>query len=167
MPRKIKNATGAASRRTLPARSAKTSAIAGLTKVVKTENTPVVEDDDIVEPGSEDAAEVVPQKPVSQYIPQVPAAAIPVFTTFKTKAKLDNGLCLVRSLGGGNFEIVNLTTVADGALGSEETGNLIKNDAALMRMVDIEKKEWDDARIKCNQAVMSARKSCLSFAIPI
>lgn len=156
MARKIKHAVGPSTRRSLPARGAKTAAMTNLAVVTKVENAVPVEEDVIEDNVVE--FKVVAEKSTSGNPVQTPEPPKPVFSTFKTNAKLEAGLCIVRSLGGSEFELVNLTTAADGALSSEEAGKMIASNPALLKMVDLDQKDWDDARVKCQQAVMAAGK---------
>lgn len=149
---------GLAPRRSLPARGAKTTAIAGLAKVTKTENTPIAEDDEPVKGAKETRTKLPDAKPVTKYIPLAPEEALEVFTTFETNANLEGGVCIIQRTGNGQFVLVNLSTVADGALGSKQTGVQLMEDKALMAMLKIKDKVWDDARVKCSQAIMSARE---------
>jgi len=157
-------------RRSLPTRGAKTVAIAGVNKVIKVENTPATEDEALaaeierVKTEEEALALRLPDKIVSEYIPQGPDNPKSILTTFKTTTKLEGGLCIVREAGVGKFEIINLSTVAGGALGSEAVGNMLASNSALANMVDIKQQDWDNARVKCQQAIMSARKFSLSYS---
>lgn len=159
---KSKSVGGSASRRTLPTRGAKTAAIAGLSKVKEVENTPAIEDEALADEVNRVATEAlsvpVPETVITKYIPQGPEKIEPISTTFKTTAKLANGLCIVRQVGVGKFEIINLSTVPDGTLGSEEVGAMIANNSTLANMIDISQQEWNNARVKCQQGLMSARK---------
>ena len=87
----------------------------------------------------------------------------PVFTVFKAKEELEGGLCIVRSLGGGKYELVNLNTVPRGLLGCEETGEMVKGNEDRRAMFAIDKKHWEEAIAKTEMAVKSAgeKASCL------
>lgn len=147
MARRNKTTTVSASRRSLPARNAKTMAIASLTELNKTENNPIAEDDELAVGVDEES--------------------IQVFTTFKTKTNLDDGIYVVRNIGNGDYKAVNLSTVADGAMGSQTTGSFLMQDQALMKLLNITQKAWDDARVKCSQAVMSAGEFTLTCSFDI
>jgi hypothetical protein len=82
----------------------------------------------------------------------------PVFETFKTDVTLQDGLSIVRSLGGGKYEIINLKHVDPEAITSAETGAVIKADKKLLTVMNIDDLEWQVAKFKVNQAVGSASK---------
>lgn len=83
-----------------------------------------------------------------------------IFETFTTKKKLAPGLCIVRPLGGGKYELVNLDHVDQETFSSEETGNMLKDDGdrlvALAQQVN-----WDASKFKVQQAVASASEPSL------
>ena len=85
----------------------------------------------------------------------------PVFTVFEAKGELENGLCIIRSLGGDKYELVNLSTVPRGLLGCEETGGMIKGDEERRGMFAIDKKNWEEAKVKAEMAVKSAGEKAL------
>jgi len=68
----------------------------------------------------------------------------------------DYGLCIVRSLGGGKYELVNLNTVPRGLIASEDTGNILKGDPERRQMFAINKEQWDEAILKSELAAKSA-----------
>jgi hypothetical protein len=80
----------------------------------------------------------------------------PVFTEFKAEGELEEGLCIVRSLGGGRYELVNLNTVPRSLLGSEETGEIIKGKEERRSMFAIDKEQWDEVIAKTEMAAKSA-----------
>jgi hypothetical protein len=86
----------------------------------------------------------------------------PVFETFETDVTLQDGLSIVRSLGGGKYEIINLKHVDPEAITSAETGAVIKADKKLLKAMEIDDLEWQVAKFKVNQAVGSASK-CVPF----
>jgi hypothetical protein len=86
----------------------------------------------------------------------------PVFETFETNVTLQDGLSIVRSLGGGKYEIINLKHVDPEAITSAETGAVIKADKKLLKAMEIDDLEWQVAKFKVNQAVGSASK-CVPF----
>ncbi|KAH7317698.1 hypothetical protein BKA65DRAFT_381132, partial [Rhexocercosporidium sp. MPI-PUGE-AT-0058] len=72
---------------------------------------------------------------------------------------LADGLCVVRALGGGRYEIVNLTDISQEQFSSEETGALIQADGGRRGILALDDKEWEAAKFNCGQAVRSADKS--------
>jgi hypothetical protein len=80
----------------------------------------------------------------------------PVFTEFEAEGELEEGLCIVRSLGGGKYELVNLNTVPRSLLGSEETGEIIKGKEERRAMFAIDKEQWDEVIAKTEMAAKSA-----------
>ncbi len=82
----------------------------------------------------------------------------PVFTVFESEAPLEEGLCVVRSLGGGKYELVNLDAVPRNYLASEEIGITIKNIPQRREMFTITKERWQEASVKIELAAKSAGK---------
>ena len=80
----------------------------------------------------------------------------PAFETFTADITLQEGLSIVRSLGGGKYEIVNLKHVDPDLISSEETGRMIKEDPERLRNIGLDDKDWELAKFKCGQAVSSA-----------
>lgn len=80
----------------------------------------------------------------------------PVFETFKTNKTLEDGLCVVRALGGGRYEIVNLKNVDQEHFSSEEMGSVINSNDSRREALDVDEKEWDTAKFTLGQAVRSA-----------
>lgn len=81
----------------------------------------------------------------------------PIFTTFSTDDKLDEGICIIRNLGGGKYEIVNLKNVHRVEMGAEATGEIVKSISGRLEMLDIKEKDWEEANVKALMAVKSAR----------
>jgi hypothetical protein len=90
----------------------------------------------------------------------------PVFTEIEVKEELEEGLCIVRSLGGGKYELVNLNATSRGLIGSEDIGDMIKGDEARREMFRISKEKWDEAIVKTELAAKSAGKQMCSFGRP-
>jgi len=86
----------------------------------------------------------------------------PVFEKFSTKAKLEEGICVVRPLGGGKYELINLSKVDLQRLSSEEVGRQIKDTPPLLSLLDLANNNWDQLKLKSGQAVASASKYQLS-----
>ncbi len=80
----------------------------------------------------------------------------PVFETFKTNKTLRDGLCVVRSLGGRKYELVNLNTVDGAAFSSEEIGSRIKNVPECLKLLQTTNENWEEVKLKVGQAVGSA-----------
>jgi len=78
------------------------------------------------------------------------------FETFTTEKQLEGGLCIVRSLGGGEYEIVNLKSVDRDLISSEEVGRSINEDRERFQAFQIDEAAWNDAKLKVGQAVKSA-----------
>ena len=93
---------------------------------------------------------------VKEFVPEKKPG--PVFETFKTNKKLDDGLCVVRALGGGRYEIVNLKNVDQEQFSSEEMGFVINNNDSRREVLDVDEKEWEAAKFTLGQAVRSASK---------
>lgn len=88
----------------------------------------------------------------------------PVFQTFESDNKnLGAGLCILRDLGDGIYEIVNLKTVDHSSLTSKELGLTLKNDDTRLAALSVGKEEWQLAQFKCEQAVKSASASIFRF----
>jgi hypothetical protein len=82
----------------------------------------------------------------------------PVFTVFDSETHLEEGLCVVRSLGGGKYELVNLDAIPRYHLASEETGITIKDIPERREMFTITKERWQEALVKIELAAKSAGK---------
>lgn len=82
-----------------------------------------------------------------------------VFETFTSTEKLDMGLCIVRPLGGGKYELINLTQVNQQVFSSKETGLMIQDNEARLQAIGMSKEQWDLAKFKCDQAMKSASKT--------
>jgi len=102
---------------------------------------------------------VVEEEELVEVIEEAPR---PVFETFETDVELRDGLSIVRSLGGGKYEIINLKHVDPEAITSAETGAVIKADKKLLKTMEIDDLQWQVAKFKVNQAVGSASK-CVPF----
>lgn len=97
------------------------------------------------------SVEVIPKKPT------------PVFQTFKTNTKIEGGLAIVRDLGGGKYEIVNVKHISHNAFSSEETGLIIKADKKRRDAINLSKEDWAEVAFKCAMAVGSAGKQLPFF----
>ncbi|KAL5331765.1 hypothetical protein ACEPPN_001303 [Leptodophora sp. 'Broadleaf-Isolate-01'] len=105
-------------------------------------------------------AEKEPAQVPEEVLEVVPAKKPgPVFVVFKSTKKLLDGLCIVRALGGGRYEFVNLTEVNQEQFSSEDTGAAIKADEGRRSILAVDDKEWEAAKFTCGQAVRSADKS--------
>lgn len=82
----------------------------------------------------------------------------PIFTTFNTDEKLDEGICIIRALGGGKYEIVNMQDVSRVRLGAEATTNEIKDVPGRRDMFNIPLKEWEEVSFKAGLAVKNVGK---------
>ncbi|KAK0111447.1 hypothetical protein ONS95_001806 [Cadophora gregata] len=101
--------------------------------------------------------EVIDTQGVQEVVPQKKPG--PVFEVFKTNKKLEDGLCVVRALGGSRYEIVNLKSVDTQQFSSEETGAIIKGNESRHNILDIGEKEWEAVKFTLGQAVRSANKA--------
>lgn len=86
----------------------------------------------------------------------VVAKPAPIFETFKSNKNLQDGLCVLRSLGGGKYELVNLSTVDGAAFSSEDIGNRIKRIPECLKLLQTTNENWDEVKLKVGQAVGSA-----------
>lgn len=80
------------------------------------------------------------------------------FKIVSTDVQLGEGICNVRSLGGGRYEIINLNTVSQNAIGSVEMADLVKSVPERLASFDITKTQWDAAMLKCDVAVRITSK---------
>jgi hypothetical protein len=85
----------------------------------------------------------------------------PVFETFTADIQLQEGLNIIRDLGGGKYEIVNLTAVDSNEFASEEIGRSIKSIPARLALINMSDGAWSTVKSKCHQAAMSASKHIL------
>jgi hypothetical protein len=81
------------------------------------------------------------------------------FTTFKSKSHLRDGLNLIRHLGGGKYEIVNLQHVAHDIMGSEEVGNHLRDNPKRLELFEQAKEGFANSKLNIEQAAHSASKS--------
>jgi hypothetical protein len=81
------------------------------------------------------------------------------FTTFKSKSHLRDGLNLVRHLGGGRYEIVNLHHVSPNVMGSEDVGHYLRDDPKRLELFDQAKEGFANSKLSIEQAAHSASKS--------
>jgi hypothetical protein len=87
----------------------------------------------------------------------------PIFTVFRSENKLDEGICVIRSLGDGNYELVNLSNAHD--MAAEETGDIIKATPGRRDMLAIPSELWKDVQAKADMAVKSAGELCVNSTI--
>jgi hypothetical protein len=92
---------------------------------------------------------------------QTPADIFPTFTIDAPAGAVKGGLNIIRPLGNGKYEIVNLDSISQNVLGSEEAAEFIKSDPARLAAMKIAKKDWDSAMLKCDIAVRITGKSLL------
>jgi hypothetical protein len=81
------------------------------------------------------------------------------FATFKSKHHLRDGLSLVRHLGGGKYEVINLQYVDPDIMGSEEVGNYLRSDPKRMEAFSQAKEGFTNSKLSIEQAANSASKS--------
>lgn len=85
-----------------------------------------------------------------------------IFTTFTSDKDLGAGLCVIRNLGGGKYEIVNLNDVPRVFLGAEQSTEIVKE---RRDMFNIPAEQWVDAKFKASLAVQNAGKQIESSQI--
>jgi hypothetical protein len=81
-----------------------------------------------------------------------------VLTTFSTDVILTSGLNVVRSLGGGKYEIVNLDTISQNVVGSNDFAALLTAVPERQAALTVSKVRWDAAILKCDVAVRLTSK---------
>ncbi|KAL3420129.1 hypothetical protein PVAG01_08628 [Phlyctema vagabunda] len=86
-----------------------------------------------------------------------------IFQTFRTEADLAQGLCVLRSLGGGLYEVVNLQKVSLPTVSSEEMGAVIRGNQDRRAALDINPKVWEEVQLKALQGVRSADRDIFRF----
>jgi hypothetical protein len=79
-----------------------------------------------------------------------------IFRVFKADENLDEGLCVIRSLGDRTYELVNLKNVPRVDMATEEMGEIIKAIPGRREMLAISVEQWEDAKLKAELAVKSA-----------
>ncbi|KUJ22859.1 uncharacterized protein LY89DRAFT_664641 [Mollisia scopiformis] len=89
----------------------------------------------------------------------------PVYETFQTAADLSNGLCIVRKLDDGRYEILNLTNAEASTLGNIDTGRLIRGDESGARQQILEEAEqqWKESEFKIGQVLGSVKLRIFRF----
>jgi hypothetical protein len=85
----------------------------------------------------------------------------PIFTNFKADEKLDEGLCIIRSLGDGTYELVNLSNAPRADISTKATREVIKAIPGRREMLAISVEQWEDARLKADLAIKSAGRLSL------
>jgi hypothetical protein len=146
--------------RTLPGRRAKTAAIAGCALVNQVETQALLDSQ-----SEEDVADVaIDETPVVKQ-PRVLRNIIDVFQTFSTKSTLQNGLCIIRGLGKGKYEIVNLDSLTADDLTTPGIKAKLSRDKGRVDMFDIQPIDWEGVQFKCNQALMGAGM-CVDLSSP-
>jgi len=83
----------------------------------------------------------------------------PVFVTISTNARLGEGISIVRSLGGGQYEIMNIGQTDHATLTSEETAHMIKADDERMKAMNSAGMQWGKLSYTVNQTIKAAGKS--------
>jgi hypothetical protein len=84
-----------------------------------------------------------------------------IFQTFATDATLQAGLCIVRPLGYGEYELINLDTASANIVGDIATAEFIKSAPERKVAMQVGKQRWDSAINKCDVAVRITGKSLL------
>lgn len=84
--------------------------------------------------------------------------AAEIFTILSTKAPLQAGLCIVRPLGGGRFELVSLDKVPQGMIGSEEAAELMQSVPERKAAMKISEGQWNSAKLKCDAVIRATGK---------
>jgi hypothetical protein len=85
-----------------------------------------------------------------------------IFPTFKIDGPpgaLKPGLSIVLPLADGKVEIVNLDTICQNVLGSEEMAEYVKSNPERLAAMMVSQKEWLSAIAKCDIAVRVTSKS--------
>jgi hypothetical protein len=99
--------------------------------------------------------------------PVVIDGSLSVFQTFETDAKLQAGLCIIRPLGGGKYEIINMSRVNQEDISSKETGTLVNGNEPRFKAMNVSKEQWDTAAFKCGQVILSSSKiTCPMLLLP-
>jgi hypothetical protein len=88
----------------------------------------------------------------------VPVENARVFDTFSTTKILQDGLCLLRCLGDGKYEIVNLDNIPRTTLSSEEAGRELASVPERGNLFHVRESRWEDAMEKCSQ--VAEKYSC-------
>lgn len=91
--------------------------------------------------------------------------AADAFKTFSPNINLIGGLCHIRPLGSGKFEIIELDAVSQDVIGSTEMAELIASVPERQVALNIPKQQWNAAILKCDVAVRTTRKHSLLLSI--
>lgn len=138
----------------MPSRGAKTAAIANLNAVNKAENAEQSEEE-----AEEKSNEIVVDAEADECVVEeesIPVKPTVVFATFSTNTELEQGLCVVRPLGGGEYEIVNLQKITAHDVTTPQMNEIFSSDEKKLAMFDVDEKSWKEAAFVCNQAVLGA-----------
>lgn len=93
---------------------------------------------------------------------QEPKVVLPAFESFTTTAPLLNGLCIVRKLANGKYELLNLSSVDKPSLfGNLEFTRMLEEDQNAGRLQAFEEaeKKWKTAGLGVGQALRGIGKS--------
>lgn len=84
------------------------------------------------------------------------------FETFATNANLNEGLCVVRKLANGQYEIMSLNPSVHeaGVFGEMEFGSQLREESSgeRLKMLEGVEKTWKGAEFRVGQGVSSAGK---------
>jgi hypothetical protein len=93
-----------------------------------------------------------------------------VFQAFTCDANLSAGVCIIRPLVNGKYELINLSQTDHLTLTSEKTISLFREDEGRLDAMTMIRQEWFNVRYKINQAISGASKfltfSFLSSPLP-
>lgn len=87
-----------------------------------------------------------------------------VITTFNSKQPIEDGAYIIRSLGKGKFELVNVQHVRREVLGSVEFGTILKSNPERFALVETVKGDLESIKGNIVQAMDSASEYCCTLA---
>lgn len=111
--------------------------------------------------GKNDAKAKVKAQVKSAAKVQTVADIFPTFKIHGPPGALKSGLSIVLPLTDGKVEIVNLDTICQNVLGSEEMAAYIKTNPERLAAMMVSQKEWLSAIAKCDIAVRVTSTSFL------
>jgi predicted nucleic acid-binding Zn-ribbon protein len=138
----------------LPARASKLQVNYKAGSDSEGESDDIVESADAIVPGEAD--ESVQAVKAAGAVEAVQVEKNPIFTVFRSENKLDEGICVIRSLGDGNYELVNLNNAHHSDMAAEKTGEIIKAVPGRRDMLAIPSELWNDVQAKAEIAIKSA-----------
>lgn len=153
----------------MPKRNAKTTAVAKVNEGYNFEHDvdmildeidprPLSEDEHVDEEDDIDDIDDIDDTERFEYDEHILKDPATVFRSFSTKADIESGLCVVRSLGKGKYEIVNLQNITAYDLTTPSMTEQLQSNKERLAMFGLDKEDWKKATFICDQVQMNSGK---------